>query len=121
MSSVMPALSLTSIWPRPLPTVFGSSALKSLGESWRRAAVLEVESSADLAARLVQSVGELGRVELGDDVEGVFRHYWCELKIAFRPTTTAAIASAIPATEEIASSAPMPAVPSSSDSSGGLS
>src|SRR5216683_1699898 len=86
-----------------------------------RGGVLEVESSADLTACLVESVGELGRIELGDHVEGVLRHYWCELKIAFRPTTTAAMASAIPATEEIASSAPMPAVPSSSDSSGGLS
>src|SRR4029077_6099978 len=37
-SSVMPAFKWTSIWPRPLPTVLGSSALNSLGDSWRRAA-----------------------------------------------------------------------------------
>src|SRR5437879_5357455 len=37
-SSLMPALSRTSIWPRPLPTVFGSPAWKSFGESCRRAA-----------------------------------------------------------------------------------
>jgi hypothetical protein len=37
-SSLMPAFSETSIWPRPLPIVFGSPALKSFGDSWRRAA-----------------------------------------------------------------------------------
>src|SRR5690348_13632152 len=36
-SSLMPAFSRTSIWPRPLPTVFGSSALKSFGDNCRRA------------------------------------------------------------------------------------
>src|SRR5579871_4675960 len=34
----MPALSVTSIWPRPRPMVRGSPALKSLGDSPRRAA-----------------------------------------------------------------------------------
>src|SRR5216683_3158176 len=38
MSSVMPALSCTSTWPRPLPTIFGSPALNSFGDSCRRAA-----------------------------------------------------------------------------------
>src|SRR5712691_3875134 len=38
ISSVMPALRCTSICPRPLPTVFGSSALNSFGDSGRRAA-----------------------------------------------------------------------------------
>src|SRR5579859_4797446 len=38
MSSVIPALRVTSIWPRPLPIVLGSPALKSLGDSWRLAA-----------------------------------------------------------------------------------
>src|SRR6266849_9286929 len=38
ISSVMPAFRWTSIWPRPLPTVLGSSALNSFGDSWRRAA-----------------------------------------------------------------------------------
>src|SRR5579859_6271402 len=38
MSSVMPALSWTSIWPRPLPMVLGSPALNSFGDSCRRAA-----------------------------------------------------------------------------------
>src|SRR5260370_4442793 len=28
----------SALWPRPLPTVLGSSALNSLGDSWRRAA-----------------------------------------------------------------------------------
>src|SRR6266852_4602280 len=37
-SSVMPAFRWTSICPRPLPTVLGSSALNSLGDNWRRAA-----------------------------------------------------------------------------------
>src|SRR6266567_1131782 len=37
-SSVMPAFRCTSIWPRPLPTLLGSPAFKSLGDSWRRAA-----------------------------------------------------------------------------------
>src|SRR5712692_1392600 len=49
MSSVMPALRRTSIWPRPLPTVFGSPALKSLGESLRRAAFSRRTWSAALA------------------------------------------------------------------------
>src|SRR5258706_2377365 len=38
ISSVMPAFRWTSICPRPLPTVLGSAALNSLGDSWRRAA-----------------------------------------------------------------------------------
>src|SRR5262245_20849543 len=37
-SSLIPALSWISICPRPLPTVFGSPALNSLADSWRRAA-----------------------------------------------------------------------------------
>src|SRR5690348_11839304 len=95
MSSVMPALSCTSIWPRPLPTVFGSPALKSLRDSCRRAGavfarrldddqltaqvvdgggVLEIETRRDLAPGLVQRVGELGAVVFGDDVERVLRH-----------------------------------------------
>src|SRR5205823_7558739 len=36
--------------------------------------VLEVEPRRDLAARLVDGVGQLRRVELGDDVEGVLSH-----------------------------------------------
>src|SRR5438477_6665178 len=40
----------------------------------RRLRVLEIEARADLAARLVQRVGELGSVELRDDVEGVLSH-----------------------------------------------
>src|SRR5713226_6201790 len=38
ISSVMPAFRWTSICPRPLPTVLGSSALNSLSDNWRRAA-----------------------------------------------------------------------------------
>src|SRR6266567_1759546 len=38
MSSVMPAFRATSIWPRPRPMDFGSPALKSFADSWRRAA-----------------------------------------------------------------------------------
>src|SRR5438270_2057872 len=37
-SSLIPALSWSSICPRPLPTVFGSPALKSFVDSWRRTA-----------------------------------------------------------------------------------
>src|SRR5579872_5808728 len=60
MSSVMPALRFTSIWPRPLPTVFGSPALKSLGESWRRAAFSRSTWS---AARARSSLADSIRME----------------------------------------------------------
>src|SRR5450759_2235092 len=45
----MPALRLTSIWPRPLPMVFGSPALKSLGESCLLAAFSRKTCSAAFA------------------------------------------------------------------------
>src|SRR6267143_1323229 len=48
-SSVMPAFKWTSIWPRPLPTVLGSSALNSFGDSWRRAAFSRRTCSAAFA------------------------------------------------------------------------
>src|SRR5712691_270344 len=48
-SSVMPAFSWTSIWPRPLPTVLGSSALNNLGDSCRRAAFSRKTCSAAFA------------------------------------------------------------------------
>src|SRR2546427_9815353 len=57
ISSVMPALRCTSIWPRPLPTVLGSSALNSLGDSWRRAAFSRKTCRAALArSSLAESI-----------------------------------------------------------------
>src|SRR5260370_4560104 len=49
ISSVMPAFRWTSIWPRPLPTVLGSSALNSVGDNWRRAAFSRKTCSAAFA------------------------------------------------------------------------
>src|SRR5581483_2163253 len=59
MSSVIPAFRLTSIWPRPLPTVFGSPALKSFGDSDRRAAFSRRTCS---AARARSSLPESIRI-----------------------------------------------------------
>ena len=83
--------------------------------------VLEVEAGPHLPASLVERVGQLGGVELGDHVEGVLGHCYCVLRMARSPITTATTASAIAASEEMARRAPMPAVASSSGSGGGLS
>src|SRR5215831_817085 len=59
-SSEIPALSATSMRPRPLPTVFGSPALNSLAERCRRAAF---SSSTWKTARARSSVEASIRIE----------------------------------------------------------
>src|SRR3989442_4986894 len=57
ISSVMPALRCTSIWPRHLRTVLGSSALNSWADSCRRAACSRKACRAALArSSLAESI-----------------------------------------------------------------
>src|SRR5207237_285765 len=65
----------------------------------RRVGALEVEAGCNLPSRLVDRVGQLGGIELGDHVEGVFLRHdpapYDEWRMLSTPATHAATASAI--------------------------